>query len=252
MSNLIEYVIRIDKNGKEYGLKLNNKSGKFKRINLKYAKKREKGLIKERRYKKLIQTDEYKYIKNELNNAGYGGTYKEYKSERKSLIEQLKSDRYERNLKKSDKQIYNQASTAAFKFCGKKIITRYYFKYWCEGKICEYLCIKNGYYTSQYIQLKHDVIFNREIAHLKRVFNSIVRYLLLFNTVGKPYYNKEGQLIDDGINGGEVIMVKLGTNKIIKGYFIPQKIIDRNTILCDGEGNYIFKNKPEEIFNIDE
>ena len=245
---IIEYIIKIDKNGKEYALKLNLKSGKYTRVKIEYAKKREKKLKYEREVRKIKLTDEYKQIIKEIEFQGWGGSFFDHQRHKKRLIKEIRIDAEKRNLKKSEKEINNQAHKAAFRFVGFKIITRYYFKYWETGYICEYTDIEQGYYDNQFMGINKNKYFNIEVKDLKIHINKLISTNFFYYTESRDYI-LDGVESTQGINSGSVVMVSRGYNKIIKEYHIPKKTIKDNTVICLDNGKVLFRNK---ILTIDQ
>lgn len=85
MGYRVKYTVKTDKNGKEYGLRTNLKTGKSVRVSTKYAHKR----ITAR-----VSAEKRDAIQDLLDKEGAGGTYKEYKTvledEKKQVIRRRK------------------------------------------------------------------------------------------------------------------------------------------------------------------
>ena len=125
MIELINYLFKVDKNGRKYALRKDEKTGKHTRINYKLAQRRNNNLIYNR--KKTVEKEK---VIDKIKETGAGGTYTDYikaiKNAEKELIAERKRTKQPPLTKKEIKKIINKKKA---KIIEHKIGIRSYFKY---------------------------------------------------------------------------------------------------------------------------
>ena len=120
MARKVDYEIKTDKKGREYANRIDLKTGKKKRVNVKVAKKR----LRDIRYRENKREKE-----KELKKVG--SNWKEYQKEKKEVKKREKKEGKKRKkTKKQQEQEEKRIEKEALKRVGVRSRYRFWWKYW--------------------------------------------------------------------------------------------------------------------------